>query len=95
MEPQYDGQVSLPCVHLFVFFTTLHRSKSSDYHFMERVLKDLTGRSQVWPFLKPVNLSEVPDYYDFVKNPMGTFRVLSDQSVLLKCCQTLKLWATK
>ncbi|TFK73901.1 Bromodomain-containing protein [Pluteus cervinus] len=46
------------------------KSKSSDYHFMERVLKDLTGRSQAWPFLKPVNLSEVPDYHDFVKNPM-------------------------
>jgi hypothetical protein len=38
------------------------------------------GHASSWPFLKPVDRAEVPDYYDHIKFPMGTlkFEVLMD-----------------
>lgn len=30
-----------------------------------------------WPFLRPVSHSEVPDYYDIIKNPMDFAKVKS------------------
>lgn len=45
--------------------------RSADNYFLERILKELQGHPQAWPFLKPVNGDEVLDYYDVIKNPMG------------------------
>ncbi|PFH53843.1 hypothetical protein AMATHDRAFT_83748 [Amanita thiersii Skay4041] len=44
--------------------------RNADHYFMERILKDLQGHPQGWPFLTPVNAEDVPDYYDVIKNPM-------------------------
>lgn len=30
-----------------------------------------------WPFLRPVSQSEVPDYYDIIKNPMDFAKIKS------------------
>lgn len=35
-------------------------------------LKKLKNHSSVWPFLKPVDIDEVPDYLDVIKDPIGT-----------------------
>lgn len=34
------------------------------------VLQSVRQHSAAWPFLKPVNPTEVPDYYDHIKYPM-------------------------
>ena len=31
----------------------------------------LQSHASAWPFLKPVDKSEAPDYYDHIKFPMG------------------------
>ena len=36
----------------------------------------LKGHASAWPFLKPVDRAEVPDYYDHIKFPMGKFLVI-------------------
>jgi histone acetyltransferase len=38
---------------------------------MTRALRALQAHQQSWPFRSPVNKVEVPDYYEFIKNPMG------------------------
>ena len=39
---------------------------------MERLLSDLQQHPLSWAFLQPVNAEEVPDYYEVIKDPMGT-----------------------
>jgi len=41
---------------------------------MERLLSDLRQHPLSWAFLQPVNGEEVPDYYEVIKEPMGTHR---------------------
>lgn len=50
--------------------------RSADNYYLERLLRELRGHPQAWPFQKPVDGDEVVDYYDVIKNPMGMF--LSD-----------------
>jgi len=38
---------------------------------MEKLINELTAHPRAWPFLKPVNEKEVPDYYQIIKHPMG------------------------
>lgn len=45
--------------------------KNADRIFMESALNDLTRHPRSWPFQKPVKVSEVTDYYDVIKQPMG------------------------
>lgn len=40
------------------------------YAAMQNLLIDLQNHAASWPFLQPVNREEVPDYYDFIKEPM-------------------------
>lgn len=36
-------------------------------------MTDIMSHPSAWPFLKPVDPNEVPDYYEVIKNPIGTF----------------------
>lgn len=47
--------------------------RSADNYYLERLLRELRGHPQAWPFQKPVDGDEVVDYYDVIKNPMGGF----------------------
>ncbi|OXU25854.1 hypothetical protein TSAR_004246 [Trichomalopsis sarcophagae] len=40
------------------------------YNALKSVLTSVKNHSAAWPFLKPVDKSEVPDYYDHIKYPM-------------------------
>ncbi|AGO12636.1 AaceriAER297Cp [[Ashbya] aceris (nom. inval.)] len=40
------------------------------YATMQNVLTELQNHAAAWPFLQPVNRDEVPDYYEFIKEPM-------------------------
>ena len=40
------------------------------YQALRTVLNQLRGHTSAWPFLKPVDREEVPDYYDHIKFPM-------------------------
>lgn len=43
------------------------------YELLEKIMK----HENAWPFLRPVSHSEVPDYYDIIKNPMDFAKVKS------------------
>ncbi|XP_037807459.1 bromodomain adjacent to zinc finger domain protein 1A [Lucilia sericata] len=43
------------------------------YELLEKIMKN----EHAWPFLRPVSQSEVPDYYDIIKNPMDFAKVKS------------------
>ncbi|KAL0956426.1 hypothetical protein HGRIS_002574 [Hohenbuehelia grisea] len=49
--------------------------KNAEQNYMERLLRDLKGHSNAWPFMVPVNAEEVPEYYEVIKNPMD-FRTM-------------------
>ncbi len=44
--------------------------RTSFFKQCQNVLKLLNNHSSSWPFKKPVNLEEVPDYTDHIKHPM-------------------------
>ncbi len=37
----------------------------------EKILSFAKNESNSWPFREPIKQSEVPDYYDIIKEPMG------------------------
>ena len=37
----------------------------------EKILNFAKNESNSWPFREPIKQSEVPDYYDVIKEPMG------------------------
>jgi Bromodomain len=37
----------------------------------EKILNFAKNESNSWPFREPIKQSEVPDYYDIIKEPMG------------------------
>ncbi len=39
----------------------------------KNIIQKIKQNKNSWPFLTPVNKSEVPDYYDVIKEPMGKF----------------------
>ncbi|KAA1474031.1 Bromodomain-containing protein [Dentipellis sp. KUC8613] len=44
--------------------------KNAERAAMERILSELQNNPSAWPFMQPVNASEVPDYYEIIKSPM-------------------------
>ncbi|KAH0550003.1 histone acetyltransferase KAT2A [Cotesia glomerata] len=40
------------------------------YNALKSVLNSVKNHSTAWPFLKPVDKNDVPDYYDHIKYPM-------------------------
>ncbi|KAF8331076.1 Bromodomain-containing protein [Cantharellus anzutake] len=50
--------------------TLLRPVRNADHTAMRKLLSELQGHADAWPFLLPVNKNEVTDYYDVIKNPM-------------------------
>nr|KAG5695104.1 hypothetical protein BaRGS_015080 [Batillaria attramentaria] len=48
------------------------------YNSMRTVLQQVKNHASAWPFLKPVEKSEAPDYYDHIKYPMD-LRTMSER----------------
>lgn len=46
-------------------------ARSADYQFMWRTLLELQNLPHARAFRVPVSQDDVPDYYDFIKHPMG------------------------
>ncbi|GIX97254.1 nucleosome-remodeling factor subunit NURF301 [Caerostris darwini] len=44
--------------------------ESKDYENIKRLLKALMTHKHAWPFMKPVDPVEAPDYYKVIKEPM-------------------------
>ena len=40
---------------------------------MERMINELLSNSRSWAFREPVNVEEVVDYLEFIKEPMGEY----------------------
>ena len=59
--------------------------RGAEYTLMEKLLSDLKAHSAAWPFLQPVNAQEVPDYYDVITHPMGTFPACTEPTLRLIC----------
>ena len=48
-------------------------AKTATHSLMERMINELLGNSRAWAFREPVNVEEVVDYLDFIKEPMGMY----------------------
>lgn len=46
--------------------------KNSVKSLMEKLLQELMEEPKGWAFLKPVDTTDVADYFDIIKHPMGT-----------------------
>lgn len=47
------------------------RPKRGPHHtLMRHILVELSNHQAAWPFTNPVNAQDVPDYYEFIKQPM-------------------------
>ncbi|XP_053392915.1 nucleosome-remodeling factor subunit BPTF-like [Mercenaria mercenaria] len=46
-----------------------------DYDLLYRLLRSLQSHKMGWPFLEPVDPTEVPDYYTIIKDPMDLSQV--------------------
>ncbi|XP_022313989.2 nucleosome-remodeling factor subunit BPTF-like isoform X2 [Crassostrea virginica] len=44
--------------------------QEKDYENVRRLVKSMQSHKMAWPFLEPVDPSEVPDYYAVIKDPM-------------------------
>ncbi|XP_055932201.1 nucleosome-remodeling factor subunit BPTF-like isoform X2 [Argiope bruennichi] len=44
--------------------------ENKDYENIKRLLKSLMSHKHAWPFMKPVDPVEAPDYYKVIKEPM-------------------------
>ena len=40
---------------------------------LKSILNAVKSQASAWPFQKPVEKSEAPDYYDHIKYPMGMY----------------------
>lgn len=47
-------------------------ARSPEHSAMEKLLTELQGHTLAFAFQKPVDKKEVLDYYDVIKEPMGT-----------------------
>ncbi len=41
------------------------------YSLLRTILQQVKSHGSAWPFQKPVERSEAPDYYEHIKYPMG------------------------
>ena len=59
--------------HLFLTLCSMIRpiTKNASHSLMERMINELLSNSRAWPFREPVNVEEVVDYLEFIKEPMG------------------------
>lgn len=54
----------------------LQYDTTSFFKQCQNILKLLNNHTASWPFKKPVNPEEVPDYADLIKNPMGCISII-------------------
>ncbi len=38
---------------------------------MLHIVEEMQNYTHAWPFLEPVSIEDVADYYDIIKDPMG------------------------
>jgi len=55
--------------------------KTLEYRFQHDTIVDFQTHASAWPFLKPVEKSEAPDYYDHIKFPMGEWELNSAEII--------------
>jgi histone acetyltransferase len=56
--------------------------KSTVKALMEKLLADLIAEPRAWAFQHPVDLTDVTDYLDVIKQPMGTCSINRDRTYL-------------
>lgn len=44
---------------------------SPHYNQMLHIVEEMQNYTHAWPFLEPVSIEDVADYYDIIKDPMG------------------------
>jgi len=45
------------------------------YNAMKHIVAELIKDASSWPFLHPVDVEAVTDYYSYIKDPMGKFAI--------------------
>lgn len=51
------------------------------YNAMKHIVAELIKDASSWPFLHPVDVEAVTDYYSYIKDPMGKFLVHLNDNV--------------
>lgn len=54
------------------------------YNAMKHIVAELIKDASSWPFLHPVDVEAVTDYYSYIKDPMGK---LIDQMAAWSTCE--------
>ena len=49
--------------------------RGTRYYQLLQFLNQIQNNKHAWPFLKPVNKRDVPDYYDVISNPMDLSKI--------------------
>ena len=67
--------ISVPILNYFSQYASLVRpiGKTVTNSLMERMINELLSNSRSWAFREPVNVEEVIDYLEFIKEPMGEY----------------------
>ena len=63
----------LLCSCLCLYKSARVGKRPSHYAGMVSLLDELKNHNSSWPFQKPVDPEEVPDYYTVITNPMGEY----------------------
>lgn len=61
---------------MLVFSNDIELEPRAHREALSNVLSAIQNHASAWPFLKPVGRTEVPDYYDVIKYPMGMLVVV-------------------
>lgn len=66
--------------------------QEKDYENVRRLVKSMQSHKMAWPFLEPVDRSEVPDYYAVIKDPMDLQTLESNviERKYLRLCDFVK-----
>lgn len=52
------------------------------YNAMKHIVAELIKDASSWPFLHPVDVEAVTDYYSYIKDPMGTDYSIATKNML-------------
>jgi hypothetical protein len=52
---------------------SIYATENPMYTTMRAILVELQNHPLSWPFLQPVKIEDVADYYSVIKNPMGEY----------------------
>lgn len=72
---------------MYIYIVYQRTNDNSNVNFFtqcKNLITKVKNHKSSWPFLKPVDVKEVPDYYEVIKEPMGTIVLINRYSYTRK-----------